>query len=195
MALNDDLDIEEYNFSDGDISSFMEEFTQPKQDMGLSELVSKDNPYFENESEEENSSLSADLGEGDLTIGKLLSMSQAREMSKGLVTGLDSLMSSVMGAFCEGDKTLFSLDTNEKEQLVYSLALVLKHNNAHISPTWGLITTFASIYGGKAVILFMLRSEEKKSKKLKEDNEKLLRELDKYKNGRKKSEINDTVGD
>lgn len=182
----------EYKFADGDISSFMSEFSQPKQDMGLSELVNRDNPYFDNEDPDDNLP-PEESDEGNLTIAKLLSMSQAREMSKGMVVGLDSLMSNIMGSLNQGDKTPFVLDKDEKEQLVYSLALVLKHNNAHISPTWGLITTFATIYGGKAVILYMLRSEINKAKKLKEDNEKLQRELEKYKHGREESKINDTI--
>ena len=181
MALNDDLE-DEYKFSDGDISSFMDEFSQPKQDMGLSDDVD-DDPYFGEETEDlPGASMPMDNGDYP-TIGGSLTMSQAREMSKGLVIGLDSMASGIMGSLNGGDKTPFVLNNEERGQLISSLALVLKHNNAQISPTWGLITTFATIYGGKTILLVHLRKERAKLEELGERNKKLEKELAKLRNG------------
>lgn len=180
MALNDDLE-DEYKFSDGDISSFMSEFSQPKQDMGLSDDVD-DDPYFGEEAEDPSENFPLENNDAP-TIGGLLTMAQAREMSKGLVIGLDSMASGIMGSLNGGDKTPFVLDNEERGQLITSLALVLKHNNAQISPTWGLITTFATIYGGKTILLLQLRKERKKVEEMEEKNKKLLKEIERLKNG------------
>lgn len=181
MALNDDLE-DEYKFSDGDISSFMDDFSQPKQDMGLSDDVD-DDPYF-GEGTEDLPGASMPMDNGDYpTIGGSLTMAQAREMSKGLVIGLDSMASGIMGSLNGGDKTPFILNNEERGQLISSLALVLKHNNAQISPTWGLITTFATIYGGKTILLVHLRKERAKLEELGERNKKLEKELAKLRNG------------
>lgn len=181
MALNDDLE-DEYKFSDGDISSFMDEFSQPKQDMGLSDDVD-DDPYF-GEGNEDLPGASMPVDNGDsLTISGLMTMAQAREISKGLVVGLDSMASGIMGSLNGGDKTPFVLDNEERGQLITSLALVLKHNNAQISPTWGLITTVATIYGGKTILLVQLRKERKKLEEMEERNKKLEKELAKLRNG------------
>ena len=192
MALNDDLE-DEYKFSDGDISSFMDEFSQPKQDMGLSDDVD-DDPYF-GDAPEDPSSASMPVDNGDsLTISGLMTMSQARELSKGLVVGLDSMASGIMGSLNGGDKTPFVLDNEERGQLITSLALVLKHNNAQISPTWGLITTVATIYGGKTILLVQLRKERKKLEEMEEKNKKLLKEIERLKNGAS-SKTGDIIGD
>jgi hypothetical protein len=192
MALNDELE-DEYKFSDGDISSFMDDFSQPKQDMGLSDDVD-DDPYFGEETEEPlGASMPVDNGES-LTLGGLMTMSQAREMSKGLVVGLDSMASGIMGSLNGGDKTPFVLDNEERSQLITSLALVLKHNNAQISPTWGLITTFATIYGGKTILLVQLRKERKKLEEMEERYKKLERENEKLRNGAS-SKTGDIIGD
>lgn len=192
MALNDDLE-DEYKFSDGDISSFMDEFSQPKQDMGLSDDVD-DDPYFGEGTEDlPGASMPVDNGVS-LTISGLMTMSQAREMSKGLVIGLDSMASGIMGSLNGGDKTPFVLDNEERGQLITSLALVLKHNNAQISPTWGLITTFATIYGGKTILLLQLRKERKKVEEMEENNKKLLKEIERLKNGAS-SKTGDIIGD
>lgn len=180
MALNDDLE-DEYKFSDGDISSFMDEFSQPKQDMGLSDDVD-DDPYFGEEAEDPSENFSLENNDAP-TIGGSLTMSQAREISKGLVIGLDSMASGIMGSLNGGDKTPFVLNNEERGQLISSLALVLKHNNAQISPTWGLITTFATIYGGKTILLVHLRKERAKLEELGERNKKLEKELAKLRNG------------
>ena len=182
MALNDDINESEYKFADGDISSFMSEFSQPKQNMGLSDDVD-DDPYFGEETEDlPGASMPVDNGDYP-TIGGSLTMAQAREMSKGLVIGLDSMASGIMGSLNGGDKTPFILNNEERGQLISSLALVLKHNNAQISPTWGLITTFATIYGGKTILLVHLRKERAKLEELGERNKKLEKELAKLRNG------------
>lgn len=193
MALNDDINESEYKFADGDISSFMSEFQQPKQDMGLSDEVD-DDPYFGEEHEDlPGASMPVDNGDS-LTIGGLMTMDQAREMSKGLVVGLDSMASGIMGSLNGGDKTPFVLDNEERGQLITSLALVLKHNNAQISPTWGLITTFATIYGGKTILLVQLRKERKKLEEMEERYKKLERENEKLRNGAS-SKTGDIIGD
>lgn len=181
MALNDDINESEYKFADGDISSFMSEFSQPKQDMGLSDDVD-DDPYFGEEKEDPSGNFSPENNDAP-TIGGLMTMTQAREISKGLVIGLDSMASGIMGSLNGGDKTPFVLNNEERGQLISSLALVLKHNNAQISPTWGLITTFATIYGGKTILLVHLRKERARLEELGERNKKLEKELAQLRNG------------
>lgn len=159
MALNDDINESEYTFSDGDLTSFSNEFAMPKQDMGISEEV-EDDPYFGEEEEELDS---MDPGEGGVPVGNVMSMAQAREISKGLTIGADSMISGVMGMFNGGDASPFRMTADERAQVVTSLATVLKHNNAHVSPTWGLVIVLITIYAGKAMTLHQLRAERKKT--------------------------------
>ena len=194
MALNDDLDLEDYNFSDGDLSSFTSEFSRPKQDMGISEEVTEDDDYF---ADEDDMGLEGEqANDGGLSLGNVVNMAQARNVSKGLTVGADALLSGFMGMFNNGDSTPFKLTADEKEQVVTSLAVVLKHNNATVSPTWGLVITVLTIYAGKAMILHQLRSERKKQEKLTSENDFLKAELSKLKKnaGRESSQTGDTAG-
>lgn len=194
MALNDDLDIEEYNFSDGDLSSFTSEFSRPKQDMGISEEVTDDDDYF---ADEDDMGFEGEQpGDDGLSLNTVVNMAQARNVSKGLTVGADALISGFMGMFNNGDSAPFKLTADEKEQVVTSLAVVLKHNNATVSPTWGLVITVLTIYAGKAMILHQLRSERKKQEKLSSENDFLKAELSKLKKnaGRESSQTGDTTG-
>ena len=194
MALNDDLDIEEYNFSDGDLSSFTSEFSRPKQNMGISEEVTEDDEYF---ADEDDMGFEGEQpGEDGLSLNTVVNMAQARNVSKGLTVGADALISGFMGMFNNGDSAPFKLTSDEKEQVVTSLAVVLKHNNATVSPTWGLVITVLTIYAGKAMILHQLRSERKKQEKLSSENDFLKAELSKLKKnaGRESSQTGDTTG-
>ena len=194
MALNDDLDLEEYNFSDGDLSSFTSEFSRPKQDMGISEEVTEDDDYFAGE--DEMGFEGEQPNDGGLSLGTVVSMAQARNVSKGLTVGADALLSGFMGMFNNGDSTPFKLTADEKEQVVTSLAVVLKHNNATVSPTWGLVITVLTIYAGKAMVLHQLRADRKKQNSLNAENELLKAEISKLKKnaGRESSQIGDTAG-
>ena len=194
MALNDDLDLEEYNFSDGDLSSFTSEFSRPKQNMGISEEVTEDNEYF---ADEDDMGFEGEQpGDDGLSLNTVVNMAQARNVSKGLTVGADALISGFMGMFNNGDSAPFKLTSDEKEQVVTSLAVVLKHNNATVSPTWGLVITVLTIYAGKAMILHQLRSERKKQEKLSSENDFLKAELSKLKKnaGRESSQTGDTTG-
>lgn len=162
MALNDDINESEYTFSDGDLTAFNDEFAMPKQDMGLSEEV-EDDPYFGEEEEDGFSPMES--GEDGVPVGNVMSMAQAREISKGLTIGADSMISGVMGMFNGGDASPFRMTADERAQVVTSLATVLKHNNAHVSPTWGLVIVLITIYAGKAMTLHQLRAERKKTEK------------------------------
>ena len=162
MALNDDINESEYTFSDGDLTAFNDEFSMPKQDMGITEEV-EDDPYF---GEEEDGDFDPmEPGEDGVPVGNVMSMAQAREISKGLTIGADSMISGVMGMFNGGDAAPFRMTTDERAQVVTSLATVLKHNNAHVSPTWGLVIVLITIYAGKAMTLHQLRAERKKTEK------------------------------
>lgn len=161
MALNDDINESEYTFSDGDLTAFKSEFAQPKQDMGLNEEI-EDDPYF---GEEENDFEPTDPEENGIPVGNVMSMAQAREISKGLTIGADSMISGVMGMFNGGDASPFRMTADERAQVVTSLATVLKHNNAHVSPTWGLVIVLITIYAGKAMTLHQLRAERKNTEK------------------------------
>lgn len=194
MALNDDLDLEEYNFSDGDLSSFTSEFSRPKQNMGISEEVTEDDEYF---ADEDDMGFEGEQpGDDGLSLNTVVNMAQARNVSKGLTVGADALISGFMGMFNNGDSAPFKLTSDEKEQVVTSLAVVLKHNNATVSPTWGLVITVLTIYAGKAMILHQLRSERKKQEKLSSENDFLKAELSKLKKnaGRESSQTGDTTG-
>ena len=194
MALNDDLDLEEYNFSDGDLSSFTSEFSRPKQNMGISEEVTEDDEYF---ADKDDMGFEGEQpGDDGLSLNTVVNMAQARNVSKGLTVGADALISGFMGMFNNGDSAPFKLTSDEKEQVVTSLAVVLKHNNATVSPTWGLVITVLTIYAGKAMILHQLRSERKKQEKLSSENDFLRAELSKLKKnaGRESSQTGDTTG-
>ena len=160
MALNDDINNEsEYVFSDGDLSAFMDDFNTPKQEMGVSEEVDEDSDFFGTSNEMPEDEETANNG---IPTGDIMSMAQAREISKGLTIGADSMISGIMGMFNGGDATPFRMTPDECAQVVTSLATVLKHNNAHVSPTWGLVFVLVTIYAGKAIPLHQLRAERKK---------------------------------
>ena len=187
MALNDSLDLEDYTFSDGDLSSFTSEFSMPKQDMGISEEVTADDDYFNEDV--------PDQEDDGLGIGNIVSMAQARNVSKGLTIGADAMIAGLMGMFNGGDSTPFKMTADEREQVVTSLAVVLKHNNATVSPTWGLIITVLTIYAGKTMTLYQLRSERKKQAALVNENDLLKAEISKLKkHGAESSEVSNPVG-
>ena len=161
----------DYNFADGDISQFTNTFKADKQDLGVSEEVTdreaqgilNEDDYSDNDS--------------DISEDKPILARESKVMAKGFIIGGDEVLSSIFGIFNSGDNTPFKLDPDEKSQLAESLSLILRYNNAKISPTWGFIILVISIYGGKTNTLIQLR-KERKEKQLLQDKiielEKLL---------------------
>lgn len=168
MAILNNLDEtaeqSEYKFTDGKIDDFITELGQEKQDMGIDF-----EPEIEDEEEE------PEIEEEEQAN---INITQARAMSKGLVIGADSLISGLMGMFNKGDNEPFKLTEEERTQVTESLAIVLKHKQTNINPTWGLVILLLSIYGGKSLTLVQLRKEEKKNKELETKVQNLERQIE-----------------
>lgn len=165
MAILNNLEPEEseYKFTDGKIDDFITELGQEKQDMGID---------YEPELEEEEEDDEEQAEQANINI------TQARAMSKGLVIGADSLISGLMGMFNKGDNEPFKLTEEERTQVTESLAIVLKHKQTNIDPTWGLVILLVTIYGGKSFTLMQLRKEAKKNKELETKVQNLERQIE-----------------
>ena len=177
----------DYNFADGDLSQFTNVFKADKQDLGVSEEVT-DREAQGILNEDDFSDNDSDTSEEKPVLAR-----ESRTMAKGLIIGGDEVLSSVLGMFNSGDNTPFKLDPDEKDQLTESLSLILRYNNAKISPTWGFVILVIAIYGGKTNTLIQLR-KERKEKQLLQDK---IIELDKRLNNgteNKGGNVNDSAG-
>lgn len=167
-----------YEFADGDLSAFISEMQQPKQDMGIDEMPDENDPYFATGDDGAPSGDGAELDPDNPQTPLNIPLRDARQMARGLVIGGDELIANIFGAFNEGDPAPFHLDEEQKQQVTESLALVMKYNHAQVSPGWGLAILLLAIYGGKVTLLVQLRKERAEKKELKAEIERLKKQLE-----------------
>lgn len=159
----DTLSPSEYNFADGDISTFASEIQQPKQDMGISE-----EPDVWEDPEEPD-----ELEDGPENEAEINAPSQrmaARRTAKFICHFADMGFATALSAISKNDMDEHRADKESLHELENAVAEYCKDMGGNVPPWLMIVICVLTIYGGQ--IPQALRDRKANTEREKAENER-----------------------